>query len=82
MAPFYKGWDPNLELDRDDVEAIQALYGAPDQDSDPDESEDKPIETSSNNSDLCSDPNFDTIFGTGDGSYYVFKGLIFVHFQD
>ena len=42
MAPFYKvakmmsglgksltfqGWDPNMKLDKDDVKAIQALYG-------------------------------------------------------
>jgi hypothetical protein len=27
MAPFYKGWDPNMKLDGDDVKAIQALYG-------------------------------------------------------
>ena len=23
MAPFYKGWEPNLKLDRDDIDAIQ-----------------------------------------------------------
>ena len=28
MAPFYRGWDPNLKLARDDIDAIQALYGA------------------------------------------------------
>jgi matrix metalloproteinase-14 (membrane-inserted) len=27
MAPFYRGWEPNLQLNRDDSEAIQALYG-------------------------------------------------------
>ena len=27
MAPFYKGWDPNLKLDEDDIQGIQALYG-------------------------------------------------------
>ena len=29
MAPFYKGWDPNLKLVQDDVNGIQALYGPP-----------------------------------------------------
>jgi len=78
MAPFYKGWDPSLELDRDDVDAIQALYGEKDTETDPDD-EDVPINKpdipgSNANVDLCSDPSFDTIFGTADGSYYVFKG--------
>lgn len=27
MAPFYRGWVPNLELHSDDIAAIQALYG-------------------------------------------------------
>lgn len=27
MAPFYRGWEPNLKLHSDDVQAIQALYG-------------------------------------------------------
>ena len=42
MAPFYKGWNPNLKLDKDDIAAIQALYGEPDKDSDPDD-DDVPI---------------------------------------
>ena len=27
MAPFYRGWDPYMRLDQDDIIAIQALYG-------------------------------------------------------
>lgn len=27
MAPFYRGWIPDLKLDQDDIDAIQALYG-------------------------------------------------------
>ena len=27
MAPFYTGWTPNLKLSKDDIQAIQALYG-------------------------------------------------------
>ena len=29
MAPFYKGWDPSLQLGEDDKTRIQALYGSP-----------------------------------------------------
>lgn len=28
MAPFYRGYESNVSLDKDDVEGIQALYGA------------------------------------------------------
>jgi len=28
MAPYHRGWDPNLSLHRDDIEAIEALYGS------------------------------------------------------
>ena len=27
MAPFYRGYQPNLKLQKDDIQAIQALYG-------------------------------------------------------
>ena len=26
MAPFYKGYKPNLNLDKDNIQAIQSLY--------------------------------------------------------
>ena len=31
MAPFYRGFQNMISLDRDDVTAVQALYGASDQ---------------------------------------------------
>ena len=37
MAPFYKGWEPNLKLAQDDIDAIQALYGEKDPDDDDNE---------------------------------------------
>ena len=27
MAPFYRGYEENIQLDRDDIEGIQTLYG-------------------------------------------------------
>ena len=27
MAPFYKGFKPDLQLHQDDIDAVQALYG-------------------------------------------------------
>ena len=77
MAPFYKGYDFNLKLDRDDIAAIQALYGEPDKISNPTE-EDTPLRPidipNCEDDDLCRDPKIDTIFGTKDGNYFVFKG--------
>ena len=76
MAPFYKGYDFNLNLDKDDIDAIQSLYGEPDKVSNPTE-EDTPLTPSDlpnrEDDDLCKDPNIDTVFSTGDKSYYVFK---------
>ena len=28
MAPFYRGYEENIKLDRDDIRGIQDLYGA------------------------------------------------------
>ena len=27
MAPFYRGYEENIQLDRDDIQGIQTLYG-------------------------------------------------------
>jgi len=71
MAPFYKGYEPNFKLDQDDIDAIQKLYGVK-----VDEEDVRPPSPGPNpgSNDLCRDASFDTIFHTGDGSYYVFKG--------
>ena len=57
MAPFYKGWDPNLKLAQDDIDAIQALYGEKDPDDnqqdDDDESSPRPPRPSPGSNDLC-----------------------------
>ncbi|CAH1280556.1 unnamed protein product [Diabrotica balteata] len=87
MAPFYRGYAPNFELDSDDIEGIQALYGQKtnkfpprfddgDQDSDYDNSHNVPKTKPSGGTDqtLCDNPNFDTIFTSAEGYTYVFKG--------
>jgi len=86
MAPFYKGWDPNLTLDTDDIKAIQALYGtkvakpSPRPNTTPrpgigfpnvDGGSDGPTNTGSS---LCTNPSIDTIFRSASGHTYVFQG--------
>ncbi|KAK9503723.1 hypothetical protein O3M35_010224 [Rhynocoris fuscipes] len=78
MAPFYRGYDPTFELDEDDVEAIQALYGkksrtggsggsgTPSTTEAPTEDED---------AELCNDATIDTLFNSAEGVTYAFKGL-------
>merc|ERR1719189_3487015 len=78
MAPFHKGYMPNLKLDKDDILAIQELYGA---EEDPDH---KPPSTARPNSrpnprprtgvcDLGGTP-MDAITMTSDKRTFVFKG--------
>ena len=77
MAPFYRGYTPNLELNQDDIDAIQSLYGIPKATLKPPETE-KPTNDydydTINNEELCSEGEIDDIFGTKDNNYYVFKG--------
>ncbi|XP_046668364.1 matrix metalloproteinase-2 isoform X3 [Homalodisca vitripennis] len=79
MAPFYRGYEPTFELDSDDVEAIQALYGPPKTDSDGKSSgrkpqtEEPPVE--GEDGELCADATIDTIFNSAEGVTYAFKGL-------
>ncbi|KAK2719637.1 matrix metalloproteinase-24-like isoform X2 [Artemia franciscana] len=75
MAPFYRGYEPTLELDVDDILAIQALYGRPPTSiiatttTKKPKPPQKPI-----SSELCANPTFDTIFTGPDANTYVFKG--------
>ena len=67
MAPFYQGYDANLQLKPDDVKAIQALYG-------PDVSKPTPGPRPSPDHDLCQDSSVDAIFTTADNTTYTFRG--------
>ena len=84
MAPFYRGWVPNLKLDQDDIKAIQSLYGKKVSKPTP-----KPTPTSTpglilpgnpttsrptSTNGLCSDPSVDVIFRTASSTSYVFRG--------
>lgn len=72
MAPFYRGYQPQIKLDVDDILGIQALYGKRPQG----DFTSKEVNTPTGKEDpqLCKDSSFDTIFNSSEGSMYVFKG--------
>ncbi|XP_050539093.1 matrix metalloproteinase-19 isoform X2 [Daktulosphaira vitifoliae] len=88
MAPFYRGYNPSFNLDSDDIEAIQALYGSNNSDEnhggDDDEdstgqgsgkkttTEEAPTEGS--DAELCADSKVDALFNSAEGDTFVFKG--------
>lgn len=78
MAPFYRGYEPAFQLDVDDIQGIQTLYGkktrgiggrtttkAPRTTESPPQGGDETL--------LCKDSKFDTIFNSAQGDTYVFK---------
>ena len=79
MAPFYRGYETKVRLDKDDVTAVQALYGkrnAKKASTTPDIVKPTPrkgnpdLETE----DICRNATIDSIVTTEDGSTYTFKG--------
>jgi len=72
MAPFHKGYIPNMELDRDDILAIQELYGRHE---DPHDTTLRPGTGGGGRGkgNICSG-RLDAIFMTEDKSSYVFIG--------
>ncbi|CAK1599767.1 unnamed protein product [Parnassius mnemosyne] len=77
MAPFYRGYDPAFQLDQDDVQGIQALYGHKTQldiGGIPSAPRATTPTTSAEDPALCADPTIDTIFNSADGATFVFKG--------
>lgn len=72
MAPFYRGFEPGFQLDRDDIDGIQSLYGAVHRTTKtPSKGSRKPAQPGP---DLCQDAAIDAATRTEDGSSYVFKG--------
>lgn len=72
MAPFYRGFEPGFQLDRDDIDGVQALYGAVHRTTKtPSKGSRKPAQPGP---DLCQDATIDAATRTEDGSSYVFKG--------
>lgn len=80
MAPFYRGYNKAFQLDQDDIQGIQALYGHKTQldvgGSFPSPSAPRITtpQPSAEDPALCADPNIDTIFNSADGATFVFKG--------
>ncbi|XP_018010336.1 matrix metalloproteinase-2 isoform X2 [Hyalella azteca] len=81
MAPFYRGYERNFELDDDDTRAIQALYGKRESPSQSTPSRVPTAATTRRPSTgagtagvLCSDASVDTIVTMADKNTYVFKG--------
>ncbi|OQR79276.1 matrix metalloproteinase-16-like, partial [Tropilaelaps mercedesae] len=79
MAPFYRGYDPNFKLDKDDIEGIQSLYGSKKsfggkptiQSKTRRPTTSRPL---SGGPDVCLDARVDAITRTEDKSTYVFRG--------
>ena len=75
MAPFYRGFQSQVSLERDDVVAVQALYG-------PrgggggrgQERRDRVDSQLADNRLLCLSPSVDSMFTTQDGESFVLKG--------
>ncbi|XP_021941825.1 matrix metalloproteinase-16 isoform X3 [Zootermopsis nevadensis] len=78
MAPFYRGYEPHFQLDVDDIQGIQALYGK--------KASKTPMSTgvkttttessvpSGEDAELCNDASVDTVFRSAEGVTYAFKG--------
>jgi matrix metalloproteinase-14 (membrane-inserted) len=79
MAPFYRGYEPHFQLDVDDIQGIQALYGKKTNKT-PTSTGVKTTTTtessvhSGEDAELCNDASVDTVFNSAEGVTYAFKG--------
>ncbi|XP_025201188.1 matrix metalloproteinase-16 isoform X1 [Melanaphis sacchari] len=87
MAPFYRGYNPSFSLDSDDIEAIQALYGANSASEGSDNDDDstgqgsgkktttqEPPGAEGSDAELCTDTKVNALFNSANGETFVFKG--------
>ncbi|KAG1653776.1 Matrix metalloproteinase-19 [Nymphon striatum] len=87
MAPFYRGYQRHFSLHKDDISAIQALYGkkekkpkkpsieTPEEDPDKEDDIDNTIGQADGDApDLCHDSTIDAVVKTKNMFSYVFKG--------
>jgi len=85
MAPFYRGYEAKVTLDRDDITAVQALYGkksekVPAKPVSPGivfpgaaSSDPGPSSTQPGDEEICTDSRIDSMVTTQDGVTYAFK---------
>ena len=81
MAPFYRGYEAKVKLDKDDITAVQALYGKRTNKVHPKPSSPgivfpgstRPVTGSSGDEEICTDARLDSIVTTQDGATYAFK---------
>ncbi|XP_069668849.1 stromelysin-3 isoform X2 [Periplaneta americana] len=82
MAPFYRGYEPHFQLDVDDIQGIQALYGKKTRSAAPTPGKSKPPTTTEapdagpdpDYPELCNDASVDALFNSAEGVTYAFKG--------
>ena len=75
MAPFYRGFQSQVSLERDDVVAVQALYGPRGGGGEREqERRDRTDSQLADNRLLCLSPSVDSMFTTQDGESFVLKG--------
>ncbi|XP_014475595.1 PREDICTED: matrix metalloproteinase-14 isoform X4 [Dinoponera quadriceps] len=86
MAPFYRGYDPHFTLDRDDIDAIQALYGKKTNQGGGGGggrgTTSRPSPPAEEDPELCKDPKIDAMFNSKDGETFVFKGKYYWKLTD
>lgn len=75
MAPFYRGFDPAFQLDSDDIQGIQTLYGRKSYSGGTTTRRTTVRPAAPRGDDeICRNAKIDAIFNSNDGSTYALKG--------